>query len=151
MVKLKVGDRFPDINAAGLDGDVDGDSLKGKHRVIYFYPKDNTPGCTKEAKDFRDLNGEFEALGASIIGISTDSVKSHKKFAEKYDLNFELVSDSDGILCSSCGVTGMMGKTAKRTTFLVDKDGIIRHIWESVSVRGHAEDVLGKVKEIEGG
>lgn len=150
MTKLKEGDSFPDVNAEGVNGDFNIGSLKGRNLVVYFYPKDNTPGCTREAKDFRDYRDEFDKLNTSIIGISTDSVKSHRNFAEKFDLNFELVSDSDGILCNVCGVTGMLGKTAKRTTFLVDREGIIRHIWEGVSVRGHAEEVLEKVRKMEG-
>jgi peroxiredoxin Q/BCP len=117
--------------------------------VIYFYPKDNTPGCTKEAKDFRDYKEKFGKLDTEIIGISTDSTKSHKKFMEKYDINFPLMSDKNKILCSACGVTGIAGKTAKRTTFLLDKNGIIKHIWEKVDVKGHAEDVLNKIKELD--
>lgn len=148
MAKLKVGDRFPDIKGETADGEVTIKDFQGKNVVIYFYPKDNTPGCTKEAKDFRDYKDKFAKVNTEIIGISTDSVNSHKKFSEKYGLNFSLLSDKSKIICSTCGVTGISGKTAKRTTFLLDKKGTIRHIWEKVDVKGHAEDVLKTVKEL---
>lgn len=149
MVKLKVGDKFPDIKGETVDGEISLKNLQGKNAVVYFYPKDNTPGCTKEAKDFRDYKDQFDKLNTEIIGISTDGLKSHKKFAEKYDLNFTLLSDKNKILCSACGVTGITGKTAKRTTFLMDKNDVIRYIWENVNVKGHAEDVLKKIKELD--
>lgn len=148
MVKLKVGDTFPDVKGAAFDGEMSISNFRGKKVVVYFYPKDNTPGCTKEAKDFRDYKGSFNELSTEIIGISTDSLKSHKKFMEKYDLNFTLLSDNSKTLCSACGVTGLTGTIAKRTTFLLDENGVIRHIWEKVDVKGHAEDVLEKIKEL---
>jgi peroxiredoxin Q/BCP len=148
MVNLKVGDRFPDVPGESEDGEKSLSSFKGKNAVVYFYPKDNTPGCTKEAKDFRDFKEQFEKMNTEIVGVSTDSTKSHKKFADKYDLNFTLLSDKSKTLCSKCGVTGLTGKTAKRTTFLIDKEGVIRHIWEDVKVTGHAEDVLKTIREL---
>lgn len=149
MTNLKVGDKFPEMGGESTSGEVGLGSYAGKNVVVYFYPKDNTPGCTKEAKDFRDYKGEFEKLNTEIVGISTDSMKSHEKFAEKYDLNFTLLSDKSKTLCRSCGVMGLTGTTAKRTTFLLDGEGQIRHIWEGVSVRGHAEDVLRKIDELD--
>jgi peroxiredoxin Q/BCP len=149
MTTLKVGDRFPKIEGESTSGEIGLKSFAGKNVVVYFYPKDNTPGCTKEAKDFRDYKGEFEKLNTEIVGISTDSMKSHEKFAEKYDLNFTLLSDKNKALCRSCGVVGLTGATAKRTTFLLDGEGKIRHIWENVSVKGHAEDVLSKIRGLE--
>lgn len=149
MVKLKVGDKFPEIKGDTLEGEMSSSDLKGKNAVVYFYPKDNTPGCTREAKDFRDYKESFDELNTQILGISTDGLKSHKKFADKYDLNFPLLSDQGKILCSACGVKGFGGKIAKRTTFLVDKEGIVRHIWEKVNVKGHAEDVLKKIRELD--
>ncbi|MEE9224015.1 MAG: peroxiredoxin, partial [Thermoplasmata archaeon] len=110
--------------------------------------KDNTPGCTKEAKDFRDYQEEFKKANTEIVGISTDSTKSHEKFADKYDLDFTLLSDKSKTICRSCGVMGLTGIMAKRTTFLLDKGGVIRNIWKSVSVKGHAEDVLSKIREL---
>jgi len=148
MVNLKVGDRFPDVPGETDEGEISPSSFKGKNAVIYFYPKDNTPGCTKEAKDFRDFKEQFDKTNTEIVGVSTDSTKSHRKFADKYDLNFTLLSDKSKTLCTRCGVTGLTGKTAKRTTFLVDKDGTIRHIWEDVKVSGHAEDVLNTIREL---
>ncbi len=148
MIKLKIGDTFPDVKGTALDGEMSLSNFRGKNVVAYFYPKDNTPGCTKEAKDFRDYKRNFDELNTEIIGISTDSIKSHKKFMEKYDLSFTLLSDNSKTLCSACGVTGLTGKTAKRTTFLLDGDGVIKHIWEKVDVKGLAENVLEKIKEL---
>ena len=149
MAKLKIGDKFPDLPAEGFEGKRSISSFKGKNKVVYFYPRDNTPGCTVEAKGFRDHKDKFDDMNTEIVGISTNSLKAHKKFIDKYDLNFTLLSDSKNILCSACGVKGPSDKSAKRTTFLVDKNGKIRHIWEKVSVKGHAEDVLEKIKELD--
>jgi peroxiredoxin Q/BCP len=148
MVELNVGDKFPEFKGDTTKGEASLSDYSGKNVVVYFYPKDNTPGCTKEAKSFRDYSGEFEDLNTKIVGISTDSVKSHEKFADKYGLNFTLLSDKSKMICRSCGVMGLTGTTAKRTTFLLDKEGVIRNIWESVNVKGHAEDVLNKIKEL---
>ena len=148
MVNLKVGDIFPDMGETLNDSDGSMTNLEGKNAIIYFYPKDNTPGCTKEAKDFRDYKEKFDELNTEIVGISTDTMKSHQKFADKYNLNFTLLSDKKQIFCTKCGVKGLTGKTAKRTSFLIDKEGAIKHIWNKVSVRGHAEDVLKKIKEL---
>jgi peroxiredoxin Q/BCP len=149
MVKLRVGDKFPEMKADSFDGERSISSFKGKNKVVYFYPRDNTPGCTMEAKDFRDYKSKFDELNTEIIGISTNSLKSHKKFMDKYDLNFTLLSDENKLLCSACGVAKATGKSAKRTTFLVDNNGTIRYVWEKVNVKGHAEDVLDKIKELE--
>jgi peroxiredoxin Q/BCP len=148
MVKLKVGDKFPNLNAETLDGEKSLSDFKGKNAVVYFYPNDGTPGCTVQAKDFRDLKSEFDELNTDIVGISTNSIKSHKKFTEKYDLNFTLFSDKSKVLCTACGVKGLSGVTAKRTTFLLDAHGKIIHIWENVKARGHAEVVLKKIKDL---
>ncbi|UCG70830.1 MAG: peroxiredoxin [Thermoplasmata archaeon] len=149
MVKLKIGDKFPDLKADSLDGERSISSFKGKNKVVYFYPRDNTPGCTIEAKDFKDHKTKFDEMNTEIIGISTNSLKSHKKFMDKYNLNFTLLSDENKILCDACGVGKPGGKSAKRTTFLVDKNGTIRHVWDKVNVKGHAEDVIDKIKELE--
>lgn len=148
MVELNVGDKFPEIKGDTTSGEVSLSDYSGKNVVVYFYPKDNTPGCTKEAKDFRDYQEEFENLHTTVVGISTDSMKSHEKFADKYGLNFTLLSDNSKTICRSCGVMGLTGTTAKRTTFLLDKEGMIKNIWENVSVKGHAEDVLSKIREL---
>jgi peroxiredoxin Q/BCP len=149
MVKLKVGDKFPDLKAEAIDGEKSVADFRNKNAVVYFYPRDGTPGCTIEAKDFRDFKSDFNDLNTEIIGISTDSIKSHKKFTEKYDLNFTLLSDKSKILCSACGVKGVSGVTAKRTTFLLDAQGKIKYIWENVKARGHAENVLKKIKDLD--
>lgn len=149
MVKLKVGDKFPDFNAEANEGERSLSDFSGKNAVVYFYPKDGTPGCTTEAKDFRDFKSDFDDLNTEIIGISTDSLKSHKKFTDKYGLNFTLLSDRSKLLCTACGVKGLSGAVAKRTTFLLDPQGKIKFIWENVKAKGHAENVLNKIKELD--
>jgi peroxiredoxin Q/BCP len=128
--------------------------LKGEKSILYFYPKDNTSGCTKEAQAFRDSLGDFAAAGARIVGISKDSVTSHDKFKEKQNLNFTLVSDVDGTLCEAFGVwveKSMYGKKymgIERATFLADADGVVRRVWRKVKVPGHAAEVLEAVKAL---
>lgn len=151
--QLAVGDKVPAFTVAfDSKNPLESDDLKGKNVVIYFYPKDDTPGCTIEAKDFRDNIKEFEATGAAIIGVSKDSVASHDKFKEKYCLPFPLASDEGGNMCEDFGVwveKSMYGKRymgVERATFLVDKKGIIRNIWRKVVVEGHVKEVLAAVK-----
>lgn len=155
MPELRVGMKAPDFSVAfdsGSCGKITSESLKGKHKVIYFYPKDDTPGCTQEAKEFRDALAEFEKAGAVIIGVSRDSVKSHDKFKEKYCLPFPLASDESGEMCEAYGTwveKSMYGKAymgVERSTFLVDKNGTLRQIWRKVKVDGHVQDVLAAVK-----
>jgi len=153
--ELRVGDKAPDF-AVAFDSaeNITSDSLKGKYKVIYFYPKDDTPGCTIEAKDFRDHIDAFKAAGAVVIGVSKDSVKSHDKFKEKFCLPFPLASDEEGTMCEDYGVwteKSMYGKSymgIERTTFLLDKNGIIRNIWRKVNVEGHVKEVLDAVKAL---
>ena len=149
------GDRAP---AFSLETDGGGkltsDDLKGAKAVIYFYPKDNTSGCTKEAHDFRDLKTEFEAAGTRVVGVSKDSVQSHDGFKAKQDLNFTLVSDPDGTLCEAFGVwkeKSMYGKKymgIERSTFLLDAEGTIRREWRKVKVTGHAQEVLEAARDL---
>lgn len=126
-------------------------SLKGKNVVLYFYPKDDTPGCTVEAKDFRDRIKDFEALNTVILGVSKDSPESHDKFRSKYCLPFDLLSDNAS-MCEEYGVwkqKSMYGKIymgIERTTFLIGKDGQIKQIWNKVKVDGHVEEVLAAVR-----
>ncbi len=128
--------------------------LKGKNIVIYFYPKDNTPGCTLETKAFRDLQPDFTALNTLILGVSRDSFKSHQNFTTKHSINFPLVSDLNDKLCEYFSVLkdkSMFGKKYKgieRSTFLIDKNGVLRQEWRKVSVTGHVKEVLAKVKEL---
>ncbi len=130
------------------------ETLWGKHMVLYFYPRDDTPGCTLEAKDFKESMKEFEALNTVIIGVSKDSVKSHGDFRKKYCLPFPLASDESGKMCEDYGVwveKSMYGKTymgIERATFLIGKTGVIRNIWRKVKVDGHVQEVLNAVKNL---
>lgn len=153
--ELSAGMKAPDFSVAFDSAqEVTTESLKGKHKVIYFYPKDDTPGCTIEAQDFRDAIKDFEKAGAVVIGVSRDSVKSHDNFKQKFCLPFPLASDEEGTMCEDYGVwveKSMYGKTymgVERSTFLVDKSGTIRQIWRKVKVDGHVQDVLKAVRAL---
>jgi peroxiredoxin Q/BCP len=146
---LEAGDQAPDFALQTGDGDsVRLGDLKGKPVVLYFYPRDDTPGCTVEACSFRDLSPEFDKRGAIVYGVSTDSAKSHTKFTQKYGLNFPLLSDPDHIVTEAYGSWGpkkFIGREylgVKRNTFLIGKDGKITRVWEGVKPAGHAEEVL---------
>ena len=125
--------------------------LKGKLVVLYFYPKDATPGCTTEAQQFRDLHAKFVKAGALVFGVSRDSIKSHENFRTKMGLPFDLLSDPEEILCKQFGVIKMKnlyGKQVRgieRSTFLIDGKGVLRHEWRGVKADGHAEEVLKAV------
>lgn len=127
---------------------------QGKPLVIYFYPKDSTPGCTTEAGQFRDLHAEFVKLGCAVYGVSRDSLKSHENFKAKLGLTFELISDPDEVACGIFGVMkmkNMYGKQVRgveRSTFLIDKQGVLRQEWRGVKVDGHAQAVLEVVKSL---
>ena len=128
--------------------------LLGKPYVLYFYPKDDTPGCTLEGKDFRDRYADFGKLGVRVLGVSRDSLASHAKFQGKYELPFELVSDADEKLCKSFDVIkdkNMYGRKVRgieRSTFLVDAEGVLRREWRKVKVDGHVAEVLAAAAEI---
>jgi peroxiredoxin Q/BCP len=128
--------------------------LRGQNVVIYFYPKDSTPGCTLEGQDFRDLHAKFRRQKTVILGVSKDRLKSHENFKKKQGFPFELLSDPDEKLCKAFDVIKekkMYGKTfmgIERSTFLIDKDGKLRAEWRKVKVKGHAEEVLGAVKAL---
>ncbi len=121
---------------------------RGKHLVIYFYPKDDTPGCTTEAQQYRDLYPKFNKASCEVVGISRDSLKSHEKFKAKFTLPFALLSDADETACELFGVIklkNMYGKQVRgieRSTFVLDKDGILRHEWRGLKADGHAQEVL---------
>ena len=131
-------------------------SLKGNIVVVYFYPKDNTSGCTLEAKEFRDAAKEFNKAGAVVLGVSPDSIKSHCNFIEKFDLNFQLLSDPDHVVAEKYGVwveKSMYGKKymgIQRATFLIDKAGKICKVWPKVKPLGHAAEVLESIEAING-
>lgn len=128
--------------------------LKGRNVVIYFYPKDSTPGCTTEGQDFRDLYAEFQALDTEIFGVSRDSLRSHENFRAKQSFPFQLISDPDEELCKLFDVIKLKKLYGKeylgidRSTFLIDKEGVLRKEWRSVKVKGHAEAVLESVKQL---
>jgi peroxiredoxin Q/BCP len=146
---LKVGDKAPDFHAKDQDGrDVKLSDQKGKRIVLYFYPKDDTPGCTKEACSFRDADDLFNSKGIKVFGVSTDDEKSHQKFISKYHLPFDLLADTDKKIVNDYGVWGeksMYGKKymgTNRKTFLIDENGKIVHIFDKVNVAEHADEVL---------
>ncbi len=154
-MSIDVGDKAPDFNLLADGGDrIKLSGLKGKKVILYFYPKDDTPGCTTEACGFRDNLPKFNKVDAEIIGISRDSVTSHDKFKNKYSLPFRLASDEDGKVCNAYGTwveKSMYGKKymgIDRATFLIDAKGIVRNIWRKVKVPGHVEEVLAAAKEI---
>ncbi|EFD92653.1 MAG: alkyl hydroperoxide reductase/ Thiol specific antioxidant/ Mal allergen [Candidatus Parvarchaeum acidophilus ARMAN-5] len=141
-MQIKEGDEFPDFNLKSDDDKtVSLLDIKGKESIIYFYPKDDTPGCTKEACSFRDNINSFKSLGIPIFGISVDSVESHKKFKQKYSIPFTLLSDKDKTLISKLGIKTLIG-IASRVTFVLDKDAKIKKIYPKVSPDGHAEEIL---------
>ncbi|OHX19580.1 peroxiredoxin [Chromobacterium sphagni] len=148
------GTTCPDFTLPGTAGAEFQLSASRKPLVIYFYPKDNTPGCTNESMDFRDLHAEFSAAGAEIVGISRDSLKSHHNFKEKLALPFELLSDSEETVCNMFGVIkmkNMYGKQVRgieRSTFVIDAQGNVAREWRGVKVPGHASEVLGFVKTL---
>ena len=154
---LEVGNKAPDFTIPNQDGkSVNLDDLSGKWTVIYFYPRDDTPGCTIEAKEFTELNGKFNEHGASIYGISPDNEAKHCKFIDKYELKVELLADTEKTMLSEYGVwqeKSMYGKTymgVVRTTYLINPDGNISEAWPKVKAKGHAEAVLNRLIELKG-
>ena len=147
---LQIGDRMPDFEVMDQDGNkVSSKDLIGKKTIIYFYPKDNTSGCTAEACNLRDNHEALIAKGYNVVGVSKDSVKSHKKFQEKYELPFTLLSDSSTEMLQAFGAWGekkMYGKTVMgtiRKTFIFDENGILTEIIEKVDTKNHAAQILG--------
>lgn len=143
------GDPVPDVSMEGADGKpVSPADFKGQKLVVYFYPKDDTSGCTSEAQAFTALADEFRKSGTWILGVSKDDAKSHAKFTAKYDLKVPLASDPDGSVCEAFGTwveKSMYGRKymgIERATFLVDRDGVVKRVWRKVKVAGHAEEVL---------
>ncbi|MFN3653443.1 MAG: thioredoxin-dependent thiol peroxidase [Armatimonadota bacterium] len=150
----QIGDLAPDFTLPATDGEpVRLSDLRSRKVVLYFYPKDLTPGCTQEACDFRDRYAELQAAGAVLLGISPDPVKSHQRFTEKHALPFSLLADEGAAVATEYGVwkeKSMYGKTymgVERTTFLIDEEGRIAQVWPKVKVNGHAEQVLAALRE----
>ncbi|MCW5730704.1 MAG: thioredoxin-dependent thiol peroxidase [Alphaproteobacteria bacterium] len=153
--ELKVGDKAPDFTLPGDGGrKISLKTLKGKPVVLYFYPKDDTSGCTKEAIAFTDKLNEFAKLGCSVIGCSKDSVAAHDRFKAKHSLRVDLASDEDGKVCAAYGVwieKSMYGRKymgIDRSTFLIDGQGKLRQIWRKVKVPGHVEEVLAALRSL---
>jgi thioredoxin-dependent peroxiredoxin len=149
----QTGDKAPVFKApSDGGGTVDLAKLRGKNVVLYFYPKDDTPGCTTEACGFRDNLPAFGKVDAVVLGVSRDTVKKHDKFKEKYSLPFTLVADEDGAITEAYGTwveKSMYGRNymgIERATFLIDKKGVVREVWRKVKVKGHVEQVLDAVK-----
>ena len=149
------GDTLPDIALETIDGsEVKPSDFKGRKLVLFFYPKDNTPGCTTEAKDFSALRPDFDAAGVALLGVSKDSPQKHRNFIAKHDLTVDLATDAqDGGLSDALGLwteKKMYGKTFMgmvRTTYLIGEDGRILRVWPKVKVKGHAEEVLAAARE----
>ena len=148
------GDKAPDFDLPTEDGRVSLKDLKGKAVVLYFYPKDDTSGCTLEAQNFTAAAANFAAAGAVVVGVSKDSPKSHGKFRSKYNLDVVLGSDETGELLESYGVwvqKSMYGRSymgIERATFLIDRDGVVRRVWRKVKVPGHAKEVLSAAQSL---
>jgi len=148
---VTLGRKVPDFSAASTAGEFRLAQRRGQIVVLYFYPKDNTPGCTSESRDFASASDRFTAAGACIVGVSRDSLGSHERFRAKYELPFELISDADESLCTRFSVMkqkNMYGKSVRgieRSTFLIDAHGVLRREWRGLKVPGHVDDVLQAV------
>jgi len=153
---LNTGDTAPDIALpVWPEGMLKLSDLHGQWVVLYFYPRDNTPGCTTESCGFRDEQFSFSGLGTVIVGVSRDSLASHQRFAEKQNLPFRLMSDTDELLCKAFDVIqmkNMYGKQVRgieRSTFIINPEGVIAHVWRKVRVKEHVEDVLSTLKALQ--
>ena len=154
-MSVEEGKKAPDFTAAtDGGGKLKLSELRGKPVVLYFYPKDDTSGCTAEACSFRDNSAAFKKLKAQVVGVSKDSVGSHDKFKKKYDLTFPLVSDADGKICAKYGtwveksLYGRKYMGIERATFLIDKEGTVAKIWHKVKVAGHVDEVAEALKAL---
>ncbi|MGE5338321.1 MAG: peroxiredoxin [Gemmatimonadota bacterium] len=151
---VAIDKKVPDFTAASTAGGFKLSEVRGKTLVLYFYPKDNTPGCTTEGADFGAAYAKFRKAGADVVGISRDSLKSHENFKAKMQFPFELVSDPDEKLCTLFGVIkmkNMYGKQVRgieRSTFVIDTDGRLRREWRGVKVPGHVDEVLAFVQSL---
>lgn len=151
-----VGQTLPDFSAPYAPEQLFSlSTLRGRWVVLYFYPRDDTPGCTLESQEFRDLYSEFQRAGAKVIGISRDTLASHAKFQAKYQLPFPLLADPEETVCNTFGVMvnkTMYGKPARgieRSTFLIDPQGVLRALWRKVKAEGHAAEVLAELNKLQ--
>lgn len=154
MPVVQLNKKVPDFSAESTGGTFRLSDYKGKNVVLYFYPKDNTPGCTREGQDFRDNIAKFRRNKTVVVGVSRDSLASHEKFREKQEFPFELISDKDETLCKLFDVIreknmyGKKGMGVERSTFLIDGNGKLRREWRKVKVDGHVDEVLEAVREL---
>ena len=154
MSKIEIGKAVPAFSLPGTGGKWKLSDAKGKHLVIYFYPRDNTTGCTTETTAFRDSYGQFKKADTQVIGISADSLKSHENFKAKLDLPFDLLADEEKLVCELFGVykeKSMYGRKymgIERSTFLLDDKGVLQHEWLKVRVPGHVAEVLAMAKKL---
>ncbi len=152
---IEPGQEAPDFALPADDGtEVKMSDLRGKPVVLYFYPRDDTPGCTREACSFRDRKAEIAKLGAAVLGVSTDDVGSHQRFRDKYTLNFPLLADTDHAVADAYGAWRQktrFGKTTmgiQRSTYLIDAEGVVRRVWKNVQVDGHDEEVAAALRSL---
>ena len=156
MSTPEIGKPAPDFDLPATgDQSLSLDGFKGSNVVLYFYPKDSTPGCTTEGRDFRDAIEKFRALDTVILGASRDGIKAHENFKAKQAFPFELLSDQEELLCGAYDVIklkkmyGRESMGVERSTFLIDRQGVLRKEWRKVKVKGHVDEVLAAVKELE--
>lgn len=153
-MSIQIGSTLSDLTAESTAGKIRLSALRGSNLVLYFYPKDDTPGCTTQAGDFRDRHTEFQRAGAVVLGVSRDSLASHHRFKSKIGMPFELISDPDETLCDAFGVMKlktMYGRSTRgieRSTFVIDAAGKVAHAWRGVKVPGHVEEVLTFVRSL---
>ena len=151
---IATGKKLPEFSAPSTHGVFSLSDYEGKILVVYFYPRDNTPGCTQQAIHFRDHIEEFEKLGVTVVGVSRDNMKSHQSFAKKFDLPFTLISDTEESVCNMFDVLktkknyGRIYQGIERSTFLFDKSGTLVREWRKVKVDGHIEEVLEAIREM---
>ena len=153
---IEPGKKAPDFTLPADDGTkVKLSELRGNPVVLYFYPRDDTPGCTREACSFRDRKDDLTRIGVKVLGVSTDDVASHEKFRDKYSLNFPLLADTEHKVAEKYGAwreKTRFGKTSmgvQRSTYLIDSDGVVRKVWKNVSVEGHDEQILKALEELQ--
>jgi peroxiredoxin Q/BCP len=158
MSAPQIGDKVPDFSLPATGGKtLSLSDFAGRWLVLYFYPKDSTPGCTREGQDFRDHYADFQAQDCDILGVSRDSLKRHENFKAKYEFPFDLLSDEEETLCRAFDVIRkkkLYGKEfmgIERSTFLIDGDGILRREWRKVKVPGHVQEVLAALRELAAG
>lgn len=155
MSKIVVGKKVPDFTCESTSGDKFAlKNIRGKNLILYFYPKDNTPGCTNESNDFKEQYKKIKKLNTEVFGISRDTLASHERFKTKYDFPFDLLSDPDEKVCKLFDVMkqkNMFGKKVwgiERSTFLIDADGVLQHQWRKVKVPDHVDDVINALKKM---